>query len=196
MTSEIVLIEGLTFVLNKYNETEIQDINEAKYSGRPLIGTYTYDIHQPHNPTGEYHIHLSDKGNEILSMNKGSGTAHDGYHGVRIPNKAFKALKKRLSDWNWPEDQIIESITHTFFIDRKSPKYLRPVKISKHQNHDLQDVEAFVGFFHQFAEDPFLTGGNGGWKERTVALVETEDGYIKKVPLTCFKFADISIDRD
>jgi len=190
MTEETYEIDGITFKIFRHNDTEIQQINEAKDKGRHLIGTYTYDIHKPHNPTGEYHIHLRDKGNEILSMNKVSGTGHDGYHGTRIPNKAFKELKSKLSDWNWPENQILESLNYTYLVNKNSSQYLRPVKVLPHRNYELQDVALFIGFFHQFAEDPFLTGGNGGWKERTIAIIETEDGYIKKVPVTCFKFTD------
>ena len=191
MTEETLEIEGITFKIFRYSLNEIQQLNESKNNGRNLVGTHTYDIHKPHNPTGEYHIHLKDKGNEILSMNKFSGTAHDGYHGVRIPNKAFKALKDRLPDWNWPNNQILESLQNTYILNNNSSDYLRPVSVFKHRNFELQNVESFFGFFHQFAEDPFLTGGNGGWKERTIALIETEDGNIKKVPVDSFKFTDV-----
>jgi hypothetical protein len=190
MTEEIFETDGITFKIFRHSDNEVQQLNESKNKGRHLVGTYTFDIHKPHNPTGEYHIHLRDKGNEILSMNKVSGTAHDGYHGVRIPNKAFDALKKKLPDWNWPSNQILESLQYTYILDKSATEYLRPVLVFAHKNYDLQQVDSFVGFFHQFAEDPFLTGGNGGWKERTVALIETEDGYVKKVPVTCFKFKD------
>lgn len=33
----------------------------------------------------------------------------------------------------------------------------------------------FVWILHQLGAGPFLTGGDGGWKERTVALIESED---------------------
>jgi hypothetical protein len=160
MTEEEIKVEGVTFRVFHHSETDYQQLNESKNKGRHLIGTYDYDIHKPHNPTGEYHIHLRDKGNEILSMNKVSGTAHDGYHGTRIPNKAFKALKNKLPDWKWPDNQILESLEYTFFIDKGSTKYLRPVKVFAHKDFDLNTVDSFVGFFHQFAEDPFLTGAN------------------------------------
>lgn len=192
MREEIFEIDGIIFKIFRLNDNEIQHIDEAKDKGRKLIGTYTYDIHKPHNSTGEYHIHLFDKGNEILSINKISGTGHDGYHGTRIPNKAFKQLKAKFSDWNWPENQILESLNYTCLVNKKSIQYLRPVKVFSHKNHELHDVAEFVGFFHQFAEDPFLTGGNGGWKERTIAIIETEEGNIKKVPIIAFKFTDIN----
>ncbi|MDI9868002.1 hypothetical protein [Flectobacillus roseus] len=190
MTEIIIKIDDITFKIFRHSETEVQQLNEANNSGRKLVGTYTYDIHKPHNPTGEYHIHLRNNGNEILSMNK-SGTAHDNYHGIRIPNKAFKELKKQLPDWTWPNNQILESLQHTYILDKNVTEYLRPVQVFKHRNYDLQEIDSFVGFFHQFAEDPFLTGGNGGWKERTIALIETEEGYIRKIPVSCFKFTDV-----
>ena len=191
MTNEIFETDGITFRFFKYSEIEIQQLNESKNKGRHLIGNYTFNIHKPHNPTGEYHIHLNDKGNEILSINKESGSAHDGYHGVRIPNKAYQALKQKLPDWNWPNNQILESLQYTYILEKNVIEYLRPVFVLDHKDHELKQVNSFLGFFHQFAEDPFLTGGNGGWKESTVALIENEDGYIKKVPVTCFKFKDI-----
>lgn len=190
MTEETFEIDGIKFKIFQHSETEVQQINESKNKGQPLTGTYTFDIHKPHNPPGEYHMHLYDKGNEILSINKVSGTAHDGYHGIRIPNKAFGALKDKFKGWKWPNNQILESLNYTYIVDGNSKDYLRPVKVFRHKNYDLQKIDSFIGFFHQFAEDPFLTGGNGGWKERTIALIETENGYIRKVPVTSFKFID------
>ncbi|HZY82258.1 MAG TPA: hypothetical protein VFE50_22185 [Cyclobacteriaceae bacterium] len=190
MKAQTLVIEGLTFQIFFHDELEYQQMNEAKSRGRHLTGTFEYDIHKPHNSTGEYHIHLRDKGKEILSMNKVSGTAHDGYHGVRIPNKAFKALQQKLPDWNWPKNQIIESKEYTYFMLDVSRSGLRPVKVFPHKNPDREQIDGFVGFFHQFAADPFLTGGNGGWKERTIAIIETEDGYVRKVSVDQFKFMD------
>jgi hypothetical protein len=190
MEETTIIIDDITFRIFRHSDEEVQQITEAKDRRRALVGTYTYDIHMPHNPTGEYHIHLRNKGNEILSMNKG-GSAHDGYHGAKIPNKAFKELQKQLPDWNWPNNQILESLQYTYILDKNATNYLRHVSVFRHRNHELQDVDAFIGFFHQFAEDPFLTGGTGGWKERTIALIETEDGYIRKVPVGCFRFTDV-----
>lgn len=183
-------IEGIAFKIFRQTESQVIHLNEAKNTGRNLVGTYTYDIHQPHNPTGEYHIHLRDKGNEILSMNKVSGTAHDGYHGVRIPNKAFNALKKKFPDWNWPPNQILEHEEFTYFIEPNPVFSLRPVFVPAHKDFNLNQVNSFNGFFHCFGIDSFLTGGDGGWKERTVALIENEKGEIKKVAVESFKFID------
>lgn len=172
------------------DDEEIPLLLESRQKGRILVGTYSYDIHMGHNSTGEYHLVLYDKGREILAINKISGTAHDGYHGVRIPNKAFDVLKKKFSDWKWPENQILESTQYTYLLDKKDNSYLRPVKVFEHRNYDNLEIRMCVGFFHRFGDDPFLTGGAGGWKERTVALIENEDGIVMKVPIGSFKFLD------
>ncbi len=99
MKEDVFEIDGIKFKIFRHNENEIQHINEAKDKGRKLIGTYTYDIHKPHNLTGKYLIHLFDKGKEIHSINKISGSSNDGYHGTRIPNEAFKQLKAKFSNW-------------------------------------------------------------------------------------------------
>lgn len=189
MINEKIEIEGLIFHLHRHDESEYQVLNEGDQKGRHLIGNYYYDIHQPHNSTGEYHIHLRDKSNEILSMNRG-GSAHDGYHGAKFPGKAFKALQKKFPDWKWPKNRIIESAEFTYLLDGNSGRSLRPVKVMKHRDYNLNDVLAFTGFFHQFGQDAFLAGASG-WVERTVALIETEDGWIKKVPVGCFRFLDL-----
>jgi hypothetical protein len=175
--------EEIIFKIFHHSES---DLNESNYRGRHLIGTYYYDIHQPHNPTGEYHIHLRDRDKEVLSMNKG-GSAHDGYHGVRIPNKAFRELKSRYPDWKWPSNRIIESIDYTLFAEEILHK-LRKVNVMRHKNHDADIVESFRGFFHRFADDPFIAGGK--YMSRTVALIETSEGTIRKVPVNVFRFID------
>ncbi len=185
---ESTIIEGLSIKIYWHDETEVKMLNES-LQGKNLVGGYTYDLHHPHNSSGEYHIHLRHKGNEILAMNKVSGMAHDGYHGVRIPNKAYKALRNQYPDWNWPENQILESLNHTYILNRNSNRYLRPVRVQAHKDFNLRDVGTFVGFFHQFAESPVSTGG--GWKERTVGLVENENGQIIQVRPDSILFTDI-----
>ena len=37
---------------------------------------------------------------------------------------------------------------------------LRKVRVARHRI-DAQDRESFEGYFHTFADHPFLTGGNG-----------------------------------
>lgn len=190
MKVEQILMEGIEFSIITHDDDEVQQINEARQKGRPLTGNYSYELHSAHNPTGEYHIHLYEKGKEILSINK-SGTAHDGYHQTRIPNKAYQALKNKYSDWNWPKNQIIESAGgYTYFFEKEDKFNRRLVRVSKYTLY-AQSHEGFIGFFHQFAEDPFLTGGDGGYKEKTVAIVETMEGYVRKTTIEAIQFLDV-----
>ena len=86
---------------------------EAKFKGTPLVGTYSVIKHQPHTNQGEYHLHVYDGKDQIFAINK-SGKGHDGYHGVRIPNKVYQALIQKYNGWAFRPDQIIESVYHTY----------------------------------------------------------------------------------
>ena len=85
-------------VLNALNEQK-----QISFGGR-----YSAVKHQPHNSTGQYHIHVSDGNNEIFALNV-DGSAHDKSHGVRIPNKVAIEIKKRFPNFKLPENGIIES---------------------------------------------------------------------------------------
>jgi hypothetical protein len=183
-------IEGVNFEITTYSESEvITYLNEGKNKGRELVGNYTIDHHQPHNSTGDYHIHLSEKGNEILAINK-NGSAHDGYHGIRIPNKPFKALIKKYPDWNLPENQLIESYSDVLFVNPSQLNGLKLVRVLKHQMVNYVATDGYKGFFHRFADEP-LFNQSSGFTARTVALVEDIDGYIQIVPVTKIKFLQI-----
>ena len=188
MTTEIFEIDGVLIFIHELHESKDNILLEAKIKGQnSLVGPYSYTKHQPHNPTGEYHLHVYKKNNEIFSINQ-SGKGHDGYSGTVIPNKVYNALKDQFPTWSWPDNQIIESLV--FGADMNSRSHLRPVTVFPYQI-DLNNHDGFNGYFHTFADDPFLTGGNGGWKNKTVAIIETEDGYVRKVPVDRFKFTDI-----
>lgn len=66
---------------------------------------------------------------------------------------------------------------------------LRKVRVSKHLI-DAQDRDGFDGYFHTFADKPFLPGGNSGWINKTVAIVENEKGLVRTVPIDCLRFID------
>ncbi len=188
MRAEEILIGGTNFVIIHYDDSDNHVLNEANNKGRPLVGSYSYKLHQPHNPTGDYHIHLYDGKNEILSMNKASGKGHDGYTGVRIPNKAFKALKDRFPDWKWPENQILESKDYYFFMPEQHRSQLRRVIVSANAEGNETKLP-WDSYFHQFAAD-FLVAGGQGFVPKTVALIENEDGYIIKIAMDGFRFKD------
>lgn len=190
MEEKVIILEDLRFIIRELTESDNKLLNESKQRGRKLIGNYTYDIHQPHNPTGDYHLNLYKKGKQILSINKADGRAHDDFHGIRIPNKAFKALKDKFSDWQWPDNQILETEVYTYIVEETNRNIYRLVKIPDYKDHSLKQQNGFTGYFHQFADDPFLTGGSGGWIHRTVALVEDENGQIRKIPVEYIRFID------
>lgn len=188
MNTEILDISGMIVLVHDCIEGEEDLLLEAKTRGTPLTGNYSFDKHQPHIPSGDYHLHVYKKGNQIFSINK-SGKGHDGYSGTRIPNDVFSALQAKFPGWKWPSDQIIESLNYTYIIEKNMREHLRKVRVPRYRL-DAQEHEGFEGYFHTFADDPFLTGGNGGWINRTVAIIEKEDGALRKVPVDCFAFID------
>ncbi len=115
MRHEDFEMEGYKIVVT-YHEEESELLQEAKASGKPLIGTYSVKKHQPHVPGCDYHLHVYDGSNEIFAINQ-NGSAHDGYHGVRIPNKVYKELQKQYKNWVLPPDQIIEGVQFTYFLE-------------------------------------------------------------------------------
>ncbi|WP_223648911.1 hypothetical protein [Hymenobacter psoromatis] len=184
-------IGGYTFkiYLHQEHDTDIKLILEGTTKGMPLGGTYSFIKHQPHNSTGEYHIHVYDDSNEILAINQG-GTGHDGYHGTRIPNKVYRALVAKFPNWKFPSNQIVESTDYVTAFDFRH-QTLRPVRVMKHTMSD-SIVESFEGFFHRFADEPFLVGGTGGYFAKTIAIVESMDGNIRKIAVDRFRFTDVN----
>ncbi len=115
MRHESFNIDGYNIVIT-FHDDKSELLLEAKHKGAPLIGTYSVIKHQPHNPTGDYHLHVYNGNNQIFAINK-NGTAHDGFHGVKIPSKVYNELKKRYTDWLLPANKIIESINYTFILE-------------------------------------------------------------------------------
>jgi hypothetical protein len=115
MKEEQFEIKGFLITVT-YHSEESELLLEAKSKGIPLIGTYSVMKHPPHTSPGEYHLHVHDGENQIFAINK-SGSAHDGFHGVRIPNKVYKALTQKYKEWTFPPDQIIECINYTLILN-------------------------------------------------------------------------------
>lgn len=188
MKIDTIKIENYYFIIHDLEESSEELLLEAKHKGDKLVGQYSVMKHKPHNPTGEYHVHVYKKENEIFSINK-SGKGHDGYSGTRIPNEVFNALTAKYPDWNFPESQIVESLQHKLILEKPMKETLRRVSVSRHR-FNAYDLSGYEGYFHIFADDPFFTGGGGGWINRTVALVENESGQINKVPAEAIRFID------
>lgn len=114
MKYETFEIDGYSIFVSYY-DSQSELLLEAKTKGEPLIGTYSVIKHQRHTPDGDYHLHVYDGQNQIFAINKG-GLAHDGYHGVRIPNKVYQELKKRYNGWHFPPNKIIETVNFTYIL--------------------------------------------------------------------------------
>jgi hypothetical protein len=180
MTTETINIAGWIVFVHRLEDSDKQLLVEAKTKGTPLTGTYSYIKHQPHNPTGEYHLHVYNRGNEILSINQ-SGRGHDGYSGTWIPNEVFTALKSKFPTWNFPDSQLIEGVTYTEQQITRAP--LRPVSVF--------GPNGYSGYFHAFAHEVMQFGGGVQPKQHTWALIEDEDGRMHKVSVDNFRFTDI-----
>jgi hypothetical protein len=88
-------------------------LDEARHRGEPLYGPYSVQDHGAHVQQGEAHIHVYYKNNQLFALNKGSGTAHDQSHGIKIGNKLAKALKQKISDLTIPPNNFIEAASVT-----------------------------------------------------------------------------------
>lgn len=94
------------YFLSELAEKLATPLVEGKQS---LTGAYRYDLHSPHTPKGQYHIHVYLKNNQIFAINW-DGTAHDQSHRKVIPGKVFAALKAEFPDLVMPPNRIIECI--------------------------------------------------------------------------------------
>ncbi|NOR45425.1 MAG: hypothetical protein GQ534_07545 [Candidatus Delongbacteria bacterium] len=97
------------YEVNIILKTEKLDIilTEANSKGKPIGGTYSAKIHKPHSTVGKKHIHVYSKNNQLFSINI-DGSAHDDSHGVKIPNKVVKGMKKNFPNFIIPKDNLIE----------------------------------------------------------------------------------------
>lgn len=86
----------------------IIQLEEAKYKGKPLISKYSAKEHSPHVKPNQHHLHVYAKNKYIFAINK-DGTAHDGSHGIHIPNKVADALRVKFPDYTIPDDNFLES---------------------------------------------------------------------------------------
>lgn len=143
MRHESFNIDGYNIVVT-FHDDKSELLLEAKHKGVPLIGTYSVIKHQPHNPTGHYHLHVYDGNNQIFAINR-NGTAHDGFHGVKIPSKVYDELKKRYKDWLLPVNKIIESVYYTFLLenisDLKYSELLSEVEVIQAEINFIDSIE-------------------------------------------------------
>ena len=84
-------------------------LDEAEHRGTPLGGPYSGSYHRAHTDPGEDHLHVYLKNNQLFAINV-SGTAHDRSHGVRIPNRVAKGIRKAFPQIVLPPNNLIESM--------------------------------------------------------------------------------------
>jgi len=104
----------LTFSVEHYtvhvlfSEGEWALLNEGKHRALPLGGQYSAQLHKAHSPVGQDHLHVYAKNKQIFSINK-DGSAHDGSHRVRIPNRVADEISRVLPGFTLPPGNLIES---------------------------------------------------------------------------------------
>jgi hypothetical protein len=114
LKTEKLDIEDMNILIHYCEDVTPNLLTESNLKGSKLVGAYSVIKHQPHNPTGKYHCHIYNKGNEIFAINKDS-TAHDGFHGVSMPKKVVDTLKLKYPDWVFPNNRIIENKSIVFY---------------------------------------------------------------------------------
>ncbi len=116
VTFKQIVIECSEFVIHIYFEVNsdnrsediVELLNEARYKGKPIGGTYYAIEHKPKvPPNAPPHYHFYDRNNHLFAINK-DGSAHDASHGYKINNTIANFLKN--VGYILPPDNIIESI--------------------------------------------------------------------------------------
>ena len=91
--------------------SEYQLLNESKYQnwGKGVEVRFDRDsAHRPLDPNKD-HIHVYCKNKQLFALNR-DGTAHDGCHGIYIPQKLANKIKVEFPDFKIPENRLIESL--------------------------------------------------------------------------------------
>jgi hypothetical protein len=103
-------VDDLTFhLLLRVGHPAVRELEEARHRGEPIGGKYSAQLHPPHTPRGQKHLHIYAGNNQLFALNM-DGTAHDQSHGIQIPGKAATAISKRFPGIRLPPDNYIESV--------------------------------------------------------------------------------------
>jgi hypothetical protein len=93
-------------VLKKFHDEDV--LFEGHHRGTPLGGQYSAALHRAHIQSGQAHLHIFAKRNQLAALNM-DGTAHDASHGVRLPNRVVAAIQSKFPQFTIPPDGFIES---------------------------------------------------------------------------------------
>ena len=75
-----------------------------------------------------------DKSGEIFALNK-DGSAHDGWHGVQIPNKVLAELPNIMPGLTIPKNGLIECVLKTCDSEEETILYGEFLKEAKTENY-------------------------------------------------------------
>ena len=93
-------------VFKKFHDEDV--LFEGHHRGTPLGGQYSAVLHRAHIHSGQDHLHIFAKQNQLAALNR-DGTAHDASHGVRLPNRVVTAILSTFPQFTIPPDGFIES---------------------------------------------------------------------------------------
>lgn len=82
-------------------------LEEAKHKGKPIGGHYSAQLHAPHWPDGQKHLHVYARNNQIFALNV-DGSAHDKSHQTEIPAKVADGIRQHFPDFAIPANNFIE----------------------------------------------------------------------------------------
>ena len=109
--SSMLILEDVRFDAIYFDKTSSGIMLECLCEPIPGIKRYGYRIDIPYGeqrPGNQKHMHIYVKDKEIFAINV-DGTAHDGYHNVKIPEKIIPFLKDK--GITIPQNNIIECLT-------------------------------------------------------------------------------------
>jgi hypothetical protein len=105
----LVNMDGTNIVfIAEIGSTEENFLQEAKFKGEPLTGTYSTQHHSAHIKNGQDHLHGYCKQNHLFAINR-DGSAHDRSHQTQIPNKVADAIRTRFPNFQLPQNNLIEN---------------------------------------------------------------------------------------
>jgi hypothetical protein len=97
---------GLEYVIHFYFQPD-ELLLEAQYRGLPIGGRYSARKDSAHSPSGQVHLHLFAKNNQLAAINI-DGTSHDGSNGFPLPTRAADGIRKHFPQFRIPPNNVIE----------------------------------------------------------------------------------------
>jgi hypothetical protein len=114
MKNDEFVIDKVRVTVTLFDDKDIQRLDEAQHRGDPLVGKYSHMLHKAILLQFKDHIQVYARNNQIFAINK-DGTAHDGYHKVKIPGRVADELRSRYPDWSIPMDNLIEAVSRAHY---------------------------------------------------------------------------------